>query len=221
MRLTETRIREATLVDGRRYRVLGDGRGGYGLRLVVQRGASGNISKSFVQRLSVDGKKQTDLGIGSYPLIGLDDARAIAVLNARQVRLSRPSALDRMLAPVPAIAPAPAAPAPIQAAPAPSDDMPTFGEAYERNIQLRLTAWQTNARGRSSSEMQWRSKYKNYLADAIGDMPVNEITSRTMQEILEPLWTGKPSVAEDICSYANHVFEWGVKAWNISTPIQS
>ena len=88
MRLTETRIREATLTEGRRYRVLGDGRGGYGLRLVVQRGASGNISKSFVQRLSVGvGGKQTDLGIGSYPLIGLDDARAIAVLNARQVRL--------------------------------------------------------------------------------------------------------------------------------------
>ena len=62
-------------------------------------------------------------------------------------------------APAPAIAPAPAAPAPIQAI-MPNDDMPTFGQAYERNIQLRLTAWQTNARGRSSSEMQWRSKYK-------------------------------------------------------------
>ena len=206
MRLTDTKIREATLIEGRRYRVLGDGRGGYGLRLVIQRGKSGAITKSFTQRLSVDGK-QTDIGIGNYPLIGLDDARAIAILNARQVRLSRPSALDRMLAPTLAIAPAPAAPAPVLAI-APSDDMPTFGEAYERNIQLRLTAWQTNARGRSSSEMQWRSKYKNYLAGALGDMPVNEITSRTMQEILEPLWTAKPSVAEDICSYANHVFEW-------------
>ena len=212
MRLTDTKIREATLTEGRRYRVLGDGRGGYGLRLVVQRGASGNITKSFVQRLSVDGK-QTDLGIGSYPLIGLDDARAIALDNARHVRLSRPSALDRMLAPVLAMAPAPV----LTIAPAPSDDMPTFAEAYERNIQLRLTAWQTNARGRSSSEMQWRSKYKNYLADAIGDMPVNEITSRTMQEILEPLWTSKPSVAEDICSYSNHVFEWAIGMEYISS----
>ena len=58
--------------------------------------------------------------------------------------------------------------------------------------------------------MQWRSKYKNYLADAIGDMPIDAISSRTMQELLEPLWTSKPTVANDICTYASLVFEWAI-----------
>ena len=219
MRLTDGNIRKATLTEGKRYRVLGDGRGGYGLRLVIQRGASGKVTKSFTQRLYINGK-QTDIGIGSYPLFTLDHARAIAIENARRVRLSRPSALDRLLAPVEAQVAvrtiAPAAPAPD---PAPVETI-TFGEAYERNIQLRIATWQRNTRGRSSSEKQWRGKFNNYLADAIGDMPIHEITSRTMQEILEPLWTSKPTVATDICSYANIVFEWAIgREYITSNPV--
>lgn len=215
MRLTDTKLREATLADGRRYRVLGDGRGGYGLRLVIQRGKSGNITKSFVQRLTIDGK-QTDIGIGGYPLLTLDDARAIALDNARRMRVSRVGSIPSIAK---SITPTPIAATPITPIVETPiiEDVPTFGDAYERNIQLRQEQWQTNTRGRSSSELQWRGKYKNYLADTIGDMPINAITSRTMQEILEPLWTSKPSVANDIISYSSIVFEWAIGMEYIAT----
>jgi len=65
--------------------------------------------------------------------------------------------------------------------------------------------------------MQWRAKFKNYLAGSIGDMPLGAITSRTIQEILEPVWANKPSVAQDIVSYANHVFEWAIGMEYISS----
>ena len=197
------RLTEGFVESIDRIGVYGDGRGGYGLKLAVRESARGGVRKMWIQRIRID-EKNRELGLGGYPVVSLMDARAIALDNARRVQAIKPNPLDRFLsaAPAPVVSISAPAPAPV--------DVPTFGEAYERNIQLRLAKWQTNTRGRSSSEMQWRGKYKNYLADTIGELPINEISSRTIQELLEPLWTAKPTVANDICSYANIVFEWAI-----------
>ena len=204
------RLTAAFVENVERVGIYGDGRGGYGLKLAARKSAAGGLRKMWVQRLTIDSKSR-ELGLGGYPLVTLDTARMKALENARLADATKPLAAARFVAQeiAPVMTIAPAAPAPMPE-PETSVDIPTFGQAYERNIQLRVAKWQTNSRGRSSSEMQWRGKYKNYLADAIGDMPIDTITSRTMQELLEQLWTSKPTVAQDICSYANIVFEWAI-----------
>ena len=62
----------------------GDGRGGYGLSLLVKPMANGRISKSWSQRLRWQGKP-FNLGLGAYPLVTLAEARAAALANARAV----------------------------------------------------------------------------------------------------------------------------------------
>ena len=59
-------------------RTYGDGRGGYGLTLVVQ----SNGFKRWYQRLRIKGRA-TNVGLGGYPLVTLAEARTLALENAR------------------------------------------------------------------------------------------------------------------------------------------
>ena len=63
----------------------GDGRGGHGLSLLVKPMASTNrISKSWSQRIRINGR-ETNIGIGSYPIVSLAEARAAALANRRNI----------------------------------------------------------------------------------------------------------------------------------------
>ena len=63
----------------------GDGRGSGGLSLRVRRIARGQLSKSWRQRITVDGRPR-NLGLGTWPHVSLAAARQKCVLNlvARQ-----------------------------------------------------------------------------------------------------------------------------------------
>ena len=62
----------------------GDGRGGYGLSLLVKTMSNGRLSKSWSQRLRWHGAP-FNIGLGAYPLVMLAEARAAALANARAV----------------------------------------------------------------------------------------------------------------------------------------
>ena len=59
------------------------GHGGLGLYLRVHRMKSGRVSKSWGQRIRVGGKP-TNLGLGSYPVVTLREAREKALENRRR-----------------------------------------------------------------------------------------------------------------------------------------
>ena len=61
----------------------GDGRGGLGLSLLVKRTTNGRWSKTWSQRLRINGKIVT-VGLGSFPVITLAHAREKVLENARQ-----------------------------------------------------------------------------------------------------------------------------------------
>ncbi len=62
----------------------GDGRGGHGLILNVHRTIHGDLSRSWIQRIRIAGRV-THLGLGSFPLVTLADARRAALENRRKV----------------------------------------------------------------------------------------------------------------------------------------
>ena len=62
----------------------GDGRGGFGLALTVRKAAGGGVTRSWIQRLAINGRP-TNLGIGSYPIVSLGMARKLAFDNKRAV----------------------------------------------------------------------------------------------------------------------------------------
>ena len=62
----------------------GDGRGGHGLSLLVKDSTTGRLSKSWAQRLRLNGRP-FDIGLGSFPLVTLAKAREKSLANARLV----------------------------------------------------------------------------------------------------------------------------------------
>ena len=60
-----------TIKEPGRY---GDGRGGHGLSLLVKESSTGRSSKSWAQRLRIDGEP-ANIGLGSYPIVTVAEAR--------------------------------------------------------------------------------------------------------------------------------------------------
>ena len=96
----------------------GDGHGGFGLALLVKASKSGRVSKSWTQRVRFDGR-QTNTGLGAYPLVTLAEARALALQNARDMK--------RGINPM-------------------TGGIPTFADAAERVINLHEPTWKHGAR---------------------------------------------------------------------------
>ena len=90
----------------------GDGRGGHGLSLLVRTTRNGRLSKTWSQRLYIGGKPAM-VGLGSYPIVTLAEARAKCVENRRTVEHGRDLR---------------------------SPEMPTVAEALERAIATRTGA---------------------------------------------------------------------------------
>ena len=109
----------------------GDGRGGHGLSLLVKPTTTGRLSKSWSQRLRIDGKP-VNMGLGSFPVVSLAEARAATLSNRR--------AAGRGLDPRNLAA-----------------GVPTFSEAADKVIALNAPNWRN-----SKSEAQWRASLRDY-----------------------------------------------------------
>ena len=93
----------------------GDGRGGFGLRLLVKPTSNGRWSKTWSQRIRIGGAIKT-LGLGAFPLVTLAKARDKALDNARRVSEGEDIR-------------------------APRRKTPTVDEAFEKVIALRSPGW--------------------------------------------------------------------------------
>jgi integrase len=93
--------------------VYGDGRGGRGLSLRVYRTVDGRITKTWRQRVRIDGRL-TSIGLGPYPEVTLAEARRKALDNSRMVRQGRDPR---------------------------GRGVPTFAKAAQRTIELHRDSW--------------------------------------------------------------------------------
>ena len=64
----------------------GDGRGGHGLSLLVKPMKCGGQSRTWSQRLRINGKP-VSIGLGSYPVVTLAEARRVALENRRALSM--------------------------------------------------------------------------------------------------------------------------------------
>ncbi len=91
----------------------GDGRGGYGLSLLVKPRSNGRLSKTWSQRVRLHGRV-TNIGLGAYPIISLSEARKKALANRRTI--------ERGLDPR-------------------GSRVPTFSQAAEKVIAVHAAGW--------------------------------------------------------------------------------
>ncbi|MYC65055.1 MAG: tyrosine-type recombinase/integrase [Acidobacteriia bacterium] len=111
-RLTATFVKTVTRPG--RY---GDGRGSHGLSLLVKPMKFGGHSRTWSQRLRINGKP-TSIGLGSYPIVTLAEAREAALENRRAVARGHD----------------------------PRNSIPTLAEASERVLAIHSANWKDSGR---------------------------------------------------------------------------
>ena len=176
-RLSATFVRNCR-VPGR----FGDGRGGRGLSLLVKPMAAGGLSKTFSQRLRLNGKP-IDIGLGPSDLVSLAGAREIAIENAKLARAgTHPKADSRRRAAV-----------------------PTFAQAVERTIAMHAPSWR-NPR----TADHWRSRLTTYAYPAFGEQPVNAIGPTDILAVLSPIWHSRREQARKVKQHLHAVMAWSI-----------
>lgn len=113
------------------------GHGSHGLALRVRAASGGGVTKSWVQRLIINGKP-THIGLGPTWLVSLGEAREVALDNHRIVRKGGD---PRRVA-----------------------DTPTFGEAVEQVIAMHSAGWK-NGGGTAEAWRSQLARHAASLAD--------------------------------------------------------
>ena len=158
----------------------GDGHGGFGLSLLVKPMINGRLSKTWSQRLRIVGRP-VNVGLGSYPVVSLAEARTKALENRRAVDQGR----DPRSKP---------------------GDIPSFADAAERVIALHEPTWKDGAR---SAEI-WRASLRDYVYPKLGKLPVDKITTAHVLSALIPIWNEKRETAKRVRQRIGAVMKWAV-----------
>ncbi len=149
-------------------------------------------SKSWVQRIAVDGKRR-DLGLGGYPTVSLAEARDQAVANKRAVRQGdNPVSAKKTKSQAAKKAP-------------PAPGIPTFRDAACIVHSLNGSRWESD-----KTKNNWWQRAERYVFPAIGDMPVDRVGRTEVLEILTPVWTAKSETARRLRLIIKSVMAWAM-----------
>ena len=139
-------------------------------------------TRSWIQRLLIRGRRR-ELGLGSVALVPLAEAREKALVNRRLARQGGDPLAEKRR----------------------SQAVPTFAEAAMRVLEQKRAGWRNP---RHSHE--WMSSLRRFAFPRIGKMPVSEVTSADVLEILTPLWHRKAATAKRVRQRLRAVLEWAV-----------
>ena len=137
-------------------------------------------TRSWIQRIVIQGKRR-DMGLGGYPMVSLSEAREKALANRKRARNGE----DPRFKPATAV--------------------PTFREATMVFHAIHAPTWK-NDRQRA----QWLDEVKRVVWPAIGQLPINAITTGQLTGIFSPIWLSKPVLANRVRQRTEKVIEWAI-----------
>lgn len=155
------------------------GRYGDGDGLFLQVARGG--SKSWILRTMVQGRRR-DIGLGGSSWVSLAEAREAARAMRRTAREGGDPVAVRNS----------------------TEAILTFREAALRVHELSSGAWRSDGKHVG----QWLASLELDVFPAIGDKPVNTITSGDVLAVLTPIWHQKPETARRLRQRMRRVFAW-------------
>ena len=120
------------------------------------------------------------IGLGSYPVVTLAEARNKALENRRALAQGKDPRRSRAI--------------------------PTFEQATEAVIAIRADTWRDG--GRTAGI--WRSSLGRFAYPQIGSKRVNEISSADVMRVLLPIWNDKRATATKLKSRIGGVMAWAI-----------
>jgi len=180
-KLTDAKIK--TLTTPKRYA------DGAGLFLQVTRGEAGDVRRSWFVRLRLPDGRVRDMGLGTYELLSLADARVKSVALRAEAKADRDPLAARQ-----------AAKAETRIAAAKSI---TFKRAAEDYIRQHAHLWRN-----AKHVAQWSATLTDYAYPAFGSLPVSAINVPLVIKALEPIWTTKPETASRVRQRIEKILDW-------------
>jgi len=139
-------------------------------------------TRSWIQRLLIRGRRR-ELGLGSVVLVPLAEAREKALANRKLARQGGDPLAEKRRA----------------------EGIPTFAEAASRVLEQKQGGWRNPKQSR-----EWLSSLTRFAFPRIGKVPVSEVTSADLLEILTPLWHRKVATAKHVRQRLRAILEWAV-----------
>jgi hypothetical protein len=146
-------------------------------------------TKSWILRFKRDGRTR-DMGLGPLSVISLARARELAAEGAQQ----RLQGLD----------PIKACDAQRAAAKREEASALTFKDCAEQFIASHEAGWRNPAK----HAKLWRHTLRDYAYPIIGDLPVAEVDTELIKQVLDPIWKDKPETASRVRSRMETVLDW-------------
>jgi hypothetical protein len=136
-------------------------------------------SKSWIQRLTIEGRRH-DLGLGSFPLVTLAEARDQAHKNRRLARAGGdPLAAKRRA------------------------KTPTFRQAASRTCDALRPRWRNRKHAKD-----WMATLERHAFPVLADMSVDRIRREDVLRVLTPIWTRRPETARRVRQRMRAVLRW-------------
>ena len=172
---------------------------GRGLTLRVGKGGK----RSWVLRYVWDGKP-ANLGLGSYPEVGLKEARAMAADKRASIADGlKPSGARAEKA--------------AQQQPEPEPTAPTFEEVAAQVIEFRRPTWTSDRHA-----TQWTESLTLHAYPTIGGLPIDQVTSAEVLAVLMPIWNEKPETSTRVKQRMETIFDYAVAAgMRIDNPVSA
>ena len=140
-------------------------------------------ARRWVQRLVIHGRSR-GLGLGSYALVSLAQARRKALANRKLARRGGD---------------------PLRGKPD-SVRVPTFENAAGRVLDIYSQAW----RDGSNTAKQWWASMHDHVFPHIGGKTVDEVTTADIMAALLPIWTSKHVTARKVRQRIGTVMRWAI-----------
>lgn len=150
---------------------------GDGLILNISPGGA----RSWMLRARIDGKRR-DIGLGSFKVLSLAEARVKAAELRRQIAQGLDPVAERRKV---------------------ADPVPTFRVAARRVHEEHKAAWKSG-----KHQAQWMNTLETYAFPALGDRPVDKIEGPAIRDVLAPIWLAKPETARRVRQRIGAVLDW-------------
>ena len=139
-----------------------------------------NGSKSWIQRLTIDGKR-CDIGLGSFKLVTLAEARDIAFENRKEARLHKRDPLAEKR----------------------KAKIPIFREAAMQTYEALKPRWRSGKHTKN-----WLQIMEKYAIPVIGTVRIDKLGREDVLKIVTPLWTKRPETARRLRQKMRTTFKW-------------
>ncbi len=138
-------------------------------------------SRAWVQRIVIDGKRK-DIGLGGFPAVSLKAARGKALANLNSVAAGGNPVAERRKA-----------------------ELPTFDEISRKYLATNAPRWKN-----PKTSQNFKQTLERYALPVLGGMRIDRIERSHVLEVLDQIWTSKPSMARKLRQRIRSVFAYAM-----------